>query len=70
VTSRNGDIAYLNFHFLISSKESGTEHFIDPSPMGLFSRDTHLQLMEESGFSASFIEPGLIKEGLFIGVRV
>lgn len=70
VTRRDGDIAYLDFHFLVSTQENGTEHFIDPSPMSVFSRSTYLQLMEESGFSASFIEPGLSKEGLFIGVKV
>ena len=68
-TKRVEDIAYLNFHFLISSRENGVEHFIDPSPMGIFSRDTYLSIMEENGFLAQFIEPGLAKEGLFIGIK-
>lgn len=70
VTRRDGDIAYLDFHFLISTKEKGTEYFIDPSPMSIFSKGTYLQLMEKNSFSASFIEPGLSKEGLFIGVKI
>lgn len=68
-TKRDGDIAYLNFHFLISTRESGVEHFIDPSPMGIFSRDTYLSIMQENDLITEFITPGLTKEGLFIGVK-
>jgi ubiquinone/menaquinone biosynthesis C-methylase UbiE len=70
VSRREGDLVFLDFHFLISSKEKGTEHFVDSSPMGVFSRETYLQLMQESGLSASFIEPGFTKNGLFIGVKI
>ena len=68
-TRRVGEIAYLDFHFLISTKEDGVEHFIDPSPMSIFSRDTYLSIMEENKLLTQFIEPGLMKEGFFIGVR-
>jgi SAM-dependent methyltransferase len=70
VSRKEGGLVFLDFHFLISSIEHGTEHFVDPSPMGVFSRETYLQLMKDSGLSASFIEPGLTKEGLFIGVKL
>ncbi len=70
VTMRDGDIAYLNFHFLISTRENGIEHFVDPSPMGIFSRNSYLSLMKDCDLSASFIEPGLSKEGLFIGIKL
>lgn len=69
VSRRVGDIFYLDFHFLISTMEDGTEHFIDPSPMSVFPRSTYIALMEDSGFSTQFVEPGLMKEGLFIGVK-
>ncbi len=69
VSRREGDIVYLDFHFLITTREDGTEHFIDPSPMGVFPRSTYLSLMDSSGFSTQFVEPGLVKEGLFIGVK-
>jgi ubiquinone/menaquinone biosynthesis C-methylase UbiE len=62
------DIAYLNFHFLIATMDN-IEHFVDPSPMGIFSRKTYLDIMKESGFSAKFVEPGLSNRGLFIGVN-
>ncbi len=69
VSRKEGDLVYLDFHFLISTKENGTEHFVDSSPMGAFSRNLYLQLMQESGLSASFVEPGLTKDYLFIGVK-
>jgi len=66
---REGDMVYLDFHFLVTTSKNGTEHFVDPSPMAAFPRSTFLSLMEESGLSAKFVEPGLMKEGLFIGVK-
>ena len=66
---KEGDIVYLDFHFLITTRDRGTEHFVDPSPMAAYPRNTFLSLMEESGLSAQFIDPGLVKEGLFIGVK-
>ncbi|MFW9956309.1 MAG: class I SAM-dependent DNA methyltransferase [Candidatus Thorarchaeota archaeon] len=69
VSRKEGNLVFLDFHFLISTKENGTQHFVDPSPMGAFSKATYLELMQESGLSASFIEPGLTKDCLFIGVK-
>ena len=66
---KEGDIVYLDFHFLITTCDMDTEHFVDPSPMAAFPRNTFLSLMEESGLSAQFIESGLMKDGLFIGVK-
>lgn len=64
-----GDVAYLNFNFLISSRDGGVEHFVDPSPMSIFPRSLYLSIMEKSGLVAEFVELGLMKEGLFIGVK-
>ena len=69
VGRRVDNIVYLDFHFIISTREDGTEHFIDPSPMSVFPRSTYTELMEDSGFSTQFVEPGLMKEGLLIGVK-
>jgi ubiquinone/menaquinone biosynthesis C-methylase UbiE len=69
VSRREGNIVYLDFHFLISTREHGTEHFIDPSPMGVFSLGTFQNLMEENGFSVDIIEPGFDKEILILGVK-
>lgn len=69
VGRREGNVAYLDFHFLISTREHGTEHFIDPSPMGVFSRGTFKNLLKENGFSVEFIEPGFDKEILIVGIK-
>jgi len=69
VNRREGNIVYLDFHFLISTRAHGTEHFIDPSPMGVFHRSTFKNLMEKSGFSVEIIEPGFDKEVLILGVK-
>ena len=68
-TKRVGEIAYLNFEFLISTRDNGIEHFMDPSPIGLFSRNTFLSIMADNRLSTNFVEPGLVKEGFFIGVK-
>ena len=65
----SGNVAYLNFNFLISTREGGVEHFVDPSPMSIFPRSLYLSIMEKSGLTAEFVESGLMKEGLFIGVK-
>ena len=64
-----GNVAYLNFNFLISTSEGGVEHFIDPNPMSVFPRNSYLSIMEKSGLTTTFMEPGFIKEGIFIGVK-
>jgi SAM-dependent methyltransferase len=68
-TQVNGDVAYLDFNFLVSTRDNGVEYFVDPSPMSIFPRGFYLSMMEKSGLSAEFIESGLMKEGLFIGVK-
>ncbi|TFG26836.1 class I SAM-dependent methyltransferase [Candidatus Thorarchaeota archaeon] len=68
-STKEGDTVYLNFNFLITTRDRGPEHFIDPSPMSAFPRSLFLSLMEESGLSAQFIELGLHKEGIFIGAK-
>jgi ubiquinone/menaquinone biosynthesis C-methylase UbiE len=64
-----GNILYLNFHFLIATEES-VEHFIDPSPMGIFPKSLFRNAMEDNGLKVDYVEPGLMKRtGLFVGVK-
>ncbi len=64
-----GNILYLNFHFLIATKE-GVEHFVDPSPMGIFPKSVFKNTMEDNGFKVDYVEPGLMERtGLFVGVK-
>lgn len=65
-----GNILYLSFHFLIATREGGVEHVIDPSPMGIFPRDTFVRAMEDNGLKTQYVEPGLMERtGLFVGVK-
>ncbi len=69
-TSRfDGDILYLNFHFLIATHD-GVEHIVDPSPMGIFPKATFQVAMENNGLKTEYVEPGLMQRtGLFVGVK-
>jgi ubiquinone/menaquinone biosynthesis C-methylase UbiE len=63
-----GDIVYLNFHFLLTTGEQ-VEHFVDPSPMKVLDKRSVECIMKDNGYSVDFITPGLSKEGLFVGVK-
>lgn len=64
-----GNILYLGFHFLIAT-DAGVEHFVDPSPMGIFPKTTFVKAMEANGLQVEYIEPGLMERtGLFVGVK-
>jgi SAM-dependent methyltransferase len=67
-SSIEGNILSLNFNFLIATRD-GTEHFVDPSPTGIFPRDTLIDLMKESGFSVEFMDTGDVLRGLLVGVK-
>ena len=67
-TRRVGDVVYLDFHFLLTTSK-GTEHFIDPSPIGLFSQTDFKAIMEANGFTFKPIEKGLTHRELYIGVK-
>lgn len=65
-----GDVLYLNFHFLIATRDGGVEHIVDPSPMGIFPRETYVRAMEDNELKTEYVEPGLMKRtGLFVGVK-
>ncbi len=64
-----GNILYLNFHFLIATKD-GVKHVVDPSPMGIFPKATFQKAMEDSGLTVEYVEPGLMQRtGLFVGMK-
>ena len=65
---REGDIVYLNFHYLLATS-SGVEHIFDPSPMGVFSKDDFVEAMKSANLSVIGEESGLSKEAIYIGVK-
>jgi len=63
-----GNILYLNFNFLIATRD-GVEHFVDPSPMGIFSKEVLIDSMKESGLSVEFLDIDDPFRGLLVGVK-
>lgn len=67
-TRIEGSVAYLDFHFLLATRE-GTEHIFDPSPLGIFSRAEIASAMKEAGYRVADDETGLSKEAMYVGVK-
>jgi ubiquinone/menaquinone biosynthesis C-methylase UbiE len=63
-----GDIAYLNFHFLLATRD-GVEHIFDPSPLGVFSESEFMSAMEDSGYQIVDDKTGISKQSMFVGVK-
>jgi hypothetical protein len=63
-----GKVLYLNFNFLIATRD-GVEHFVDPSPMGIFPKDVLIDSMKESGLSVEFLDIDDPFRGLLVGVK-
>jgi ubiquinone/menaquinone biosynthesis C-methylase UbiE len=68
MSRREGDVAVLDFHFLVATAD-GVSHHSDPNRMGLFSLRRINALMEETGFTVELVEPGLVKEQILIGIK-
>ena len=69
INKRRGEVAIIDFHFLIAAKE-GVRHLRDRHEMGLFDRDRFLEIMKKNGFRARFLKHGLMKgRGLYVGVK-
>ncbi len=67
-SKREGDVVYLNFHYLLATP-SEVEHIFDPSPMGVFSKHDFVDGMKSAGFEVIGEESGLSKEAIFIGIK-
>jgi ubiquinone/menaquinone biosynthesis C-methylase UbiE len=69
VNSRRGNVAILEFHFLVATS-AGVKHFRDRHEVGLFDRREVQQAMEDSGLHTRFVKAGFQKDrGLFLGVK-
>jgi ubiquinone/menaquinone biosynthesis C-methylase UbiE len=69
VNRRRGNIAILEFHFLVATN-AGVKHIRDRHEVGLFDRQEVQQAMEGSGLHTRFVNAGFQKErGLFVGVK-
>ena len=69
VSRRRGDLAILDFHYLLSTK-SGVQHFNDLHELALFDTDGFLEILEEAGLRSRFYQNGLMKgRGLYVSVK-
>jgi len=69
VNKKRGNIAILDFHFLIATKK-GIGHLHDKHKLGLFDIDKFLQILKDNSFQAIYLKNGLMKErGLYVAVK-
>lgn len=69
ISQKRGNLAILDFHFLIATKE-GVEYLRDKHELGLFDIDKFLKILKDNGFQAKFLQNGLMKKrGLYVAVK-
>ena len=69
VSRRRGNLAVLDFHFLLSAKR-GTRYFRDTHEMALFDRERVLEIMAQAGFWPTYDENGLMPgRGLYVSLK-
>ncbi|MFC1651799.1 class I SAM-dependent DNA methyltransferase [Patescibacteria group bacterium] len=69
VSKRRGNIAILDFSFLVGTKK-GIKFFRDKHELGLFDTTKILKALKENGFQAKFLKDGLMKgRGLYVAVK-
>jgi SAM-dependent methyltransferase len=68
ISKRQGNIAIVNFHFLVGTK-SGVEYFTELHELGLFTEGEYLAAIEGAGLDTARDAEGLTGRGLYIGVK-
>ena len=70
VSKIKGDIAILDFHFLIAEKNKDVKYCFSRQELGMFELKTFLKIMNGVGLKSKFIKNGLNRgRGLYIGVK-
>lgn len=67
-SEREGDIAIVNFHFLVAT-EGKVEHFTELHELGLFTEEEYLEAFEGAGLYTTHDADGITGRGLYIGVK-
>ncbi len=67
-SDREGDVAIINFHFLVGTK-SGVEYFTELHELGLFTEGEYLAAFEGAGLETTHDAEGLTGRGLYIGIK-
>ena len=70
VSRRDGDMAVLDFHWLVTPQNSDVEYFVDRHKLWLCEHGLIKQTFDNAGFECSWSKAGLMKErGLLVGTR-
>jgi ubiquinone/menaquinone biosynthesis C-methylase UbiE len=69
VAKRKGNIAILNFHFLVADK-TRISYFVDRQDLGMFETKIVLKVMKRIGLKAESLKSGIMKHReLYIGIK-
>ena len=69
ISKRKGNIAVLDFHFLVGEKGK-IRYFIDRQFLGMFEKKKVLKMMKDAELKSEYLKNGLMKHrGLYVGVK-
>ena len=69
VSRRRGNLAVLDFHFLLSTKK-GVRYFHDTHELALFDPSRFLEILSDAGLRARYCEDGLTPgRGLYVSLK-
>jgi SAM-dependent methyltransferase len=66
---REGDVAVMDMHYLVLTREEGVQHFTERHEMTLFTQADYMRAFEKSGLEVEFDPDGLMGRGLYVGTR-
>lgn len=70
VSKIRGNVSVMDLHYLIAKRNRAVTHYVDRHELGLFERRDMLDLMQQAGLQAHFLEQGLMRgRGLYVGVK-
>lgn len=62
ISTRQGNIAHLAMHTLVTTLENGGQYFFEEHQLALFHTEEYLQAARNVGFEASILPQGLMKD--------
>jgi SAM-dependent methyltransferase len=62
VSRQEGEMAVLDFHWLVTPRGGQVEHFVDRHELWLCPRDTMLRVFRDAGFDAQWQTDGLMRD--------
>lgn len=69
ISSTEGNLSVLNFHYLLGTPALGVRHFEERHELALFTRLEMKNAFEAAGFETEYEEIGLTGRGLYIGKK-